>query len=447
VSRKFIKKLKSIKTQDGLLNPDRAWVARNRERLISDIRQSSSSNNLHANNKFTQQFSKGLHIFVSNRVLSFARTGMTMVLVGAIAISGWIVSVSASSSSLPGEVLYNVKMAKETAELIVASVIGSEEDEVTTMLKHASTRVDEYQNSKSSEQATQAIKSLKKKIESTGDSLAKAEKKSSEKAVAVAKVIEEKTDEILISLSEEESVVGYINLDNTEEENLDLEKELSEKIGEAEGLIEETGIKAVEVLIEKFEKQEVGEGLISKEEVKESIAKKLNKLVADVSKIQETNNVSSTTINIVKLKTVSSTEGIVLDKIDSSEQKTTENIVTGTSEQRLEEASNKVSSASQKVEETNQKVEVGKLEVGDLIEQNNLSAAMDKIKELGEVKNETKVVVTEASNAVINVLKEGEAQIVTVSTEELSDKTASSTLNSVIVKELVEAGTTTTLSN
>jgi hypothetical protein len=206
MSRELVKKLKKMKSQDGRINPDRAWVMRNREQLLSSIRQSSVDKQSVAQaqkflSKFANQFSEGLHIFVSNKVLSFARASMTVVLVIVVAVGGWTASVSASYNSLPGEVLYNVKMAVEKAELIVAGVVGSEEDEVSTIFKHASTRVDEYQRSESPEQAGQAIDLLKKKIESSSESLAKVEENSPITAVAVAKVIEEKTEEILVSLA------------------------------------------------------------------------------------------------------------------------------------------------------------------------------------------------------------------------------------------------------
>lgn len=383
MSRDLIKKLKSVKMRDGLINPDRVWVLENREKLLHNARESAIQMQAEAQPekspvKFVEHFGEGLNIFFSRRVLSFARAGLTVFLVGAVAVGSWIASVSASYDSLPGEIMYSVKMASESTELLVANMLGSEKDQVSTILKHASNRVDEYQRSESEEQATKAIESLKKKIESSSKSLDEAAKKSPETAVVVARVIEEKTEEILVSLSEEESVVGT---------------KLQNDVVNVEGLIQDASIKAMEMIVKKVEQKEVGNDVITTDEVKKTITKRIDQLVSDVSKIEETNNVSSSTINIVKLETASSTELIVNVVLLNS---VTSTAATST----MEAASQKVDEATKKVAETNQKVEEGKMTMIDLIEQNNLSGALSKLKELGGVTTETKLVVTEASNAV-----------------------------------------------
>ena len=200
MNRELIKNLKNLKN-DGRLNPDRAWLARNREEVLDCVRR-QSENQKAARPNFLEVLSEGLHVFVSGRVLGLARTGLTVFLIGILAVGGWIASVSASYSSLPGEILYGVKIAAEKTELIMASVIGSKEDEVTTILKHASTRVDEYQRSKSAEQSSEAIESLKKKIESTQESLDDASQSTSKTAVAVARVVEKKTGEPILIIQD-----------------------------------------------------------------------------------------------------------------------------------------------------------------------------------------------------------------------------------------------------
>ncbi len=398
MSRELIKKLREIKSQDGRLNPDRVWVARNREQMLGSIncsvivKQESQESSTFVT-QTVNNFSKGLHILVSGRVLSFARASMTVMLAGIMAVGGWIASVSASYNSLPGEVLYNVKMAAETTELIVTGMVGSEEDRVATIFKHASNRVDEYQRSESSEQATLAIQSLQKKIESSSESLANAEKESPDEAVAVARVIEEKTDEILDSLAEykiENKVDAW--LDQSEIDVLIAsDKELKEEIVKAEDLIQNVGIKAVEVIVQKFENEEVDENVMSKEEVKQTIARKLDKVVSGVSQLDaqvgQTTQLMASSSDIIAANIVSST-----DSISSS---------TGSNIQP--DATQKVEAATQKVEAATQKVETTVAEVGTFIEQNNLSAALQKVKELSDVKSETKAVVLEATNAVTQV--------------------------------------------
>lgn len=417
MNKDFLQNLKNVQSQNGGINPDRSWVMRNREQLLSSIRQSTADKNEALQkekenifSKIADSISEGLHIFVSSKVLSLAKAGMTIFLAGAIAVSSWIVGVSASQDSLPGDIMYNVKMAAETTELIVAGVIGSEEDEVSTILKHASNRVGEYQKSKDSTQAKQAIKSLKKKIESTKKTLNKAEKKSPLKAVAVAKVIEERTGEILNTLVEEKekkkkSVVIEVEVDQNPsvEENKEVE-ELKTEVDEVENLINETGINAITVLVQKVESGEVGEEVITKKEVEDTITRKLDKLVLGVSKLDveigETSSlVSSSTANDFVLDTVSGTEFTLIEKKSNEDSEKTEVVKEGGT---TEAASilEKVEDAELKVEEITQKAEKIIVEVENLFQQNNLSGALEKIKELGDAKNETESVVSKAVDAV-----------------------------------------------
>ena len=418
--KELIKKLRSIKSQDGLINPDRVWVAENRAKLLATARQEAAQMQIETQPeksaaKIVEQFSGVLDIFFSRRVLAFARSSMAVFLVGAVAVSGWIASVRASYDSLPGEIMYSVKMANENTEMLVTNMLGSEKDQVSMILKHASNRVTEYQRSESDEQATKAIESLKKKIESSSKSLEEAEKKSPTAAVEVARVIEEKTEEILVSLSEEESVTGM---------------KLQNDVTNVEGLIHDAGIKAVEMIVKKVEQKEVGEDVITTDEVKKTIAKRLDQLVFDVSKIEKANNVSSSTINIVKLETASSTELIanitLLGSVTSTVAVTTSTMTA---------ASQKVDEAAKKVTETNLKVEEGKVAVTGLIEQNDLSGALLKLKELGGVKNETQMAVTNASNAVNQVVqdaKDVKDAIAPVPVPVIVNISPSSTLNALV---------------
>ncbi len=416
MSRKLIAQLKGIKNENGQLNPDRSWVAKNRAELVENIKLSA---NVEVENEAVKPnvfdtISESLHIFVPSRVLSVARSSLTILLIGTIAVSGWIASVSASVDSLPGDTLYGVKMAAEKTELIVASVIGSDEDEVTTILKHASTRVDEYQRSESTEQATEAIKSLKEKIVSTQDSLDKVNSKSPEKAVAVAKVVEKKTEEILDSLTGKE-VKEKTTAENTAPETS--QDQLKKDVADAETLIETTGIKAVGVLVDNVNKGEVGEDVITKDEVKDTINRKLNKLAEGVSKLDgtvaETSEKASSTIAIIKT-TTSTPSVIATTTVKYVEAEFTEDDVvsstepisdqTDDTEQKVVDAEQKVVVAEQKVMETSKKVEETKVEVQTLIDSDDLSGALQKIIELGDIKTETKAAVGEATDAVQQVL-------------------------------------------
>ena len=92
MSKELIKKLKNIKMKDGLVNPDRVWVVQNRAKLLANTRQSAMQMQAEAQPektavKIVAHFSEVLDIFFSRRVLSFARSSLTVFLVGAVAVS------------------------------------------------------------------------------------------------------------------------------------------------------------------------------------------------------------------------------------------------------------------------------------------------------------------------------------------------------------------------
>src|SRR3989339_716792 len=324
MSRKLIKQLRGIKNENGRLNPDRSWVAQNRAKLLQGINCSLRINAAEEESKPSvfDSINEGLHIFVSGRALAMARSSLTIFLVGAVTVSSWIASVSASNDSLPGDKMYGVKMAVEKTELLVASVIGSDEDEVTTILKHASTRVDEYQRSESTEQASEAIKSLKEKIASTKESLNEVSEKSPEEAVAVAKVVEKRTEEILDSLSDKMSAEkSSVIVSESEVDNVQLKKkvvEAEQKVVEANRIVEETKVEIKNLIDQNnltgaLDKIKELDGVKSETSV---MVVEANKVVAEVQKALTTEVKPTTTI--LPTPIASTTTNVVLPVLNTS---------------------------------------------------------------------------------------------------------------------------------
>lgn len=281
------KKLTSLR--NGRLQPSQEWASRNREVLLAQIR-----NTVHAPEKEkTKRFQKtwlvsmqqAMRLFLSVRFLAVGRSVSIASLAGLLAVGGWIASVSASYDSLPGEALYHVKVAAENAELLVATMVGDDKAKVETLLKHASNRVEEVQNSKTANQATVAIASLKKSIASANKTLESAEENSDPGAAELAKVVTQKTDQLL--------------------ESIETVSDASKELGEAAHLIEVAGVRAVEVLVEQ---NLAGNADVSLAEVKASVEKKLGKIVTDISTLNN-DVVSSTALFTVSTTplTISST--------------------------------------------------------------------------------------------------------------------------------------------
>jgi hypothetical protein len=433
MSKKLISQLKNLRSYNGQVNPDRSWVVRNRQELLIKIENSSQEDaNVYPTyrERMWKEFSTVAHLFVPSRILVMARTSLTVTLVATVAVSGWIASVSASQDSLPGEVLYGVKIATEKTELIVASVIGSEESVAATNLKHAAKKVEEYKKAKSSKQAAVSIKSLKKKIESTSKSLKNTENQSSKKAVAVALVIEEKTSEILDALG----VEAEINNQNDSEVEGQAEENLAKDVSEVEGLLEDAGVKAVKVLIEKNDE-------VKDTRAGERLEKKLGRIVTDLAELDiEIGNASdivgsSTTLGNISLDIVSGTTAVIeleenetddeVDTENSTEEVTISSIKKEKSTNTEQNLRDRVQEVGQQVGEATKKGEETVVEVKTLIENNDLQAALEKVQELKNVKNVVTGVVAEVQNEVgvaTQVAEDEEVKIETETTAEVEEE-------------------------
>ena len=60
-----------------------------------------------------------------------------------VAAGGWLGSVSAAEASLPGDVLYSVKLAGEKTQIAVARVTGNKKSEFNLQMDHATNRARE----------------------------------------------------------------------------------------------------------------------------------------------------------------------------------------------------------------------------------------------------------------------------------------------------------------
>ena len=412
----IIRELKSLKSTPGSLRPEALWVVETRERVLRSAHQSK---NWQGNDGRTERTfrSRGLALFVPANVLKVARSGLIVLLVIGVAIEGWIATVSASSSSLPGEVLYHVKLANESGELLAASVLGSDHT-VKTLLKHAGVRAEEYHLSKSSQQATAAIHSLKKTIASANVSFREVEQDPSIDATAVAQVIDEKTEALLHSLSEQvttsaETVATDASstsgaLDATNSQVTALNKEVEE----TRDLIEVTGAKAVEVIIEH---KISGNESVDISDVKQNVEQKLGRLVIDFATInadaEAAGTVSGTLPAVIGMvatgtlpvvTTTSITTGVTSVVSTSSVTSITTASSTVGESTLPQTKQQQVAATTEKVQEANKIVANTVAEAKTLIATNNITSllgAIKKVQELTGVKKETKNVLSQALQA------------------------------------------------
>ncbi len=334
----IISQLKSMKNMNGRINPDHAWVAKNRAQLMQQINNTLPEEK----NKFHWERMWGaMTVFLPNRfVYGVVRPVAVFVLIGAIATSGWIASVSATQNCLPGEVCYGVKLAAEKTQALVVAVAGTKGEATQMHLEFAKRRATEVKkvveknDPGASGKATVTIEKLEKSIKTAGETLKDATASQPENVVEVAKEVKEKTKEINDALKsvEAQSMPGV-------------------SVSEAKLLIKETNLQAVEAVVQSKEDGKIN---ISTEEVKNLVKDEI-KNISDESAV--VNSKVQTAIKDINVQNASTTPDVavkdvvegVAKKVDSDQALIQKNINTA----NVLADNNQLKEALEKVKEVN----------------------------------------------------------------------------------------------
>ncbi|MBP9695071.1 MAG: hypothetical protein KBD73_01535 [Candidatus Magasanikbacteria bacterium] len=395
-TRSLKEQLMNIRNGHDRIGADPAWVRSNRDLLLSQIRNTVEPRSTRSifSKRLVGQFSHAVKLFVPANLATSIRSMSFVSLALLLAVSGWIASVSAAQNSLPGDALYNVKLAGEKTELLVVSVVGGQKNKVDTLFKHASNRVEELHKSKNTDQAKIVIQSLKQSIESASQSLQQANDASTPDASVVAKTVNEKTEQLLTSLG-----TPVVSATEPAIANQAAVVDLQKEVGEAAHLIEVTGVKAVQVLAEQ---NLAGDQTVSEEDVKASVEKKLDSLVSDFSEINKdvsdvntivaSSTVGSASVSIVITSADTSTAlGIFVSASGTAPIVPVTSAVSAVQGMTVSSATvgQTVKATEQRVAEANKIVEKTVAEAKTLIQNNDLVGALKKVEALTDVKKET----------------------------------------------------------
>lgn len=242
------------------LKPKQEWVAQNRLQLLSQLNAQIGFNGNKEDRRKLKNISLFLPQFLTN---SIVKPAGIIALVLAV-LSGGFASVSASSGSVPGDILYPIKITKEKMKL---SVAPDDKQKTSLHIEFANERLNELdkitktepKKEKQNQKAQKAIKGYKKEIDDVKKSLEQVKSvQKSEEAVKVAKMVTEKTEEFSKTL------------DTKKQEVPEIKKDIKEAIAASD----EANEKAVDVIIEKHV---AGDTSLSQEEVVKTIENKLNK--------------------------------------------------------------------------------------------------------------------------------------------------------------------------
>jgi len=294
-------KIQTLKNLRSHVSPSPEWLKSNREILLMQI-SNTLENTAQREEKFSwwkfKRVWNFLDIFLPKQMVGYVlRPAIGVAAIFGLMFGGWITTVSASFNSLPGDVLYSVKLATEN----VQTSLASKPEEIKLRMEFAGRRAEEVKkiiNSdvskvKKEQKVEEAVKHLKNDLETVKVNLDSIKNEptnnSSQVVVDVAKVVDQKSTEIQKSLEQsntdvagaDKSAVAAI----TSVPSLNTDKVLvTDQVKQAAAVAQETGVKAVEIIVEKHQSRDSN---VSKEEVKNIVDNKLKVIEEKVVMIEE----------------------------------------------------------------------------------------------------------------------------------------------------------------
>lgn len=214
-------------------------------------------------------------LFIPENVWRFAlQPALVTVLVLGVATGGWVTSVHAASNSLPGDVLYSIKIASEKTQVALASLSQDERAITGLRVAFAKRRLDEVKQvvkkpsgKKKAVNASTAVRGFKNQMTTLHDSLKTAQSAQPETTAELARVMQSQSAEFTNAISETQKAIA-------EESPL-----VAHELQDAGRLVEQTTYTALDVLVQKHA---AGDPLVRGKEVASAVGEQLEKAHADV---------------------------------------------------------------------------------------------------------------------------------------------------------------------
>ena len=209
-NREVVQLMEQLKTTQHAVNPSADWVLKNRTALLSHIARTSED--VPTRTLTLAHLWSALSLIMPQRtVYAVVRPAVIFVLCVSVGTAGWLTTVSASLASLPGDAMYPVKLATESTQAALVQAIQGDAATAELHLSFASRRADEVHKiieagtvaaPVNQQHVQQAVENLKSEIQSASANLTSAQHAAPESAVAVAKSIDRKVEELQQSAQE-----------------------------------------------------------------------------------------------------------------------------------------------------------------------------------------------------------------------------------------------------
>ena len=373
--RELQQQLKALRKTHSPINPDVSFVAQSKKTLLARI-SSTKEHTAPAYSLGERLYIIG-RMFISQKTACRVRAGSLMCMVIITTIAGWTVGVSASSQSMPGDVLYSVKLAAEKTQIMVASATGDKEAETQLHLESAKRRTAElHQMDKEPKKVKKVVARLKKSVASVGETFKELKEQDSEKAKYAAKEVTQKTENISNSLREvaNEAAKGAVKIENTTEKKQE-ELVLTKEVVEIRHDIDMAELAAIAVL--------------DSEDAKDIIEDKVEEMIEDAQEFTEALAAVTEQATSTPTIVVSSTVGITEEDVQTQEAATTSTPinVSAIEEESLEDTEQE--EVVENIDESIERMQEIAGEVQQLLEAGSIDEAIEKTKDVQEITQET----------------------------------------------------------
>jgi len=262
----------SVRQAERMIKPDAAWVKADRAALLTHVRETLPASAL----SFRARMRAIIQSSVPSYVVQVLRGPAFAILsIFTLALGGSIASVSASEQSMPGDWLYPIKIATEQTRLVLTS---DKADKLRLKTDFVGRRLEEMKgvaastNDKKPERLKEAAGALRRDLDTVKQQLTGVKESSSFKdASEAAKYLDQKSTTIAAEL-------GQIKQSLTDDEK--------DSVSEAQFAAVNTGVKAMEVLIENKDQPD-SRGIVTDQELTDSITTKVASLEADIAETSE----------------------------------------------------------------------------------------------------------------------------------------------------------------
>lgn len=251
--RRLLTELKSVQ-------PDSAWVTKNRERLLQKVGGEQA-----VQVSLFQRVSLMVRSLVPTPARSLVRGPVAAVLSGiGLIVGGSMASVSASEQSVPGDLLFPVKLVSEQTRLVLAT---DKKDRVRLKGEFVNRRVEEIKKiaqtdvGKKPERLKEATEILRRDLDTVKNQLSDVSGDKPSDRVEVARIVDKAGTDVVAGLKEARA---------------SLPSDARSDVAEVEAAAVNASVKAVNVILDSQTRDEEAKKLVSKEELIQSISQKVD---------------------------------------------------------------------------------------------------------------------------------------------------------------------------